>query len=636
VHPPGIVSSQVLRGLAGILGLLALAACGRSPGGTCTLDQALGAAGPEDLVPVLIELDRTPDPMALLSVGSPRHRRHAELTSALRAGAQSAQGPLLERLRRGGAVDIQPLWIVNAVAAKVSPALARALPDVPGVRSVRLDATIQAPRAAVGGASAAEWNVEAIHAPALWDRGFDGTGVVVATMDTGVDWGHPDLQSRWRGGTTSWWDPYRATTLPYDVDGHGTQTMGLLLGGTAGGTAIGAAPGARWIAAKVYDDTGSTTLSTLHRAFQWLLEPSGDPGAPQAPDVVNASWGVASPGCDLTFEPDLQALHAAGIVVVFAAGNDGPNPGTDLSPGNNPDGYAAGAVDATLAVDRSSSRGPSACTSRVFPDVVAPGVNVRTADRSLAGQARYTNVSGTSFAAPHVAGVAALLLGAFPGTPVTDIEDILRNTADDLAPTGPDNDSGHGLVDAEAAYLALGGSTPVRITTAALPDSYEGVSFSARLQAVGGITPYQWSLAAGTLPPGLELSTGGVLSGIPTLAGTYPLTVAVRAGDGSSAQRALVLDVSSVTLAITTVALPPGKVGEAYAQTLVAVGGTPPYVWTLSLVSCATPLPPGLVLDRSSGLLSGMPTARGTFGFVARVSDAGGHSASRTLSITID
>jgi subtilisin family serine protease len=617
--------------------LLLLVACGRSVAPVCNLDQALEVAAPDDWVPVLVELEPSPEPASLVSPRASRLLRRAGLVSALRAGAASAQWPVLEELERRGAVDLRPLWIVDAIAARVRPALARVLADIPGVRSVKLDVSLRAPRAALGAPAAGEWNLVAVHAPSLWSRGFDGNGVVVANMDTGVDLAHPDLQPRWRGGMHSWWDPYRSTATPYDVIGHGTQTMGVLVGGTAGGTAIGVAPGAQWIAAKVYDDMGNTTLSTLHQAFQWLLEPSGNADAPEAPDVVNASWGLASVGsCDTTFEPDLQALRAAGILVVFAAGNYGPTPETSMSPANGPSGYAAGAVDSSLTVDTSSSRGPSPCTSRVFPDVVAPGVDVRTADRSLAGMARFASVSGTSIAAPHVAGVAALLLGALPSTPVADLEDAIRNTARDLGVSGPDDATGHGLLDADAAYLALAGNAPLRITTAAVGPALEGIPFSAQLRAVGGIAPYTWSLAAGAFPPGVGLAPGGLLSGVATVPGSYPFTVAVQASTGSPVTGALTLEVTAPTLTITTDAVARGKMGQSYSEQLSAVGGTPPYRWALSLVSCATPLPPGLALDPLSGLISGTPTARGTYGFVARVNDTASGAANRTFSMTID
>jgi len=159
----------------------------------------------------------------------------------------------------------------------------------------------------------------------LWDMGFRGQGVVVASMDSGVDVNHPDLINRWRGGNNSWFDPN-------------------------GDTPIGAAPEAKWIAVKIFNDAGDAPLSGIHQGFQWLLDPDGNSLTDDAPDVVNNSWGLLDQvnECVEEFSPDLQALKAAGIAVVFAAGNMGPDPSTSLSPANNPEGFAVGAVDEFL------------------------------------------------------------------------------------------------------------------------------------------------------------------------------------------------------------------------------------------------------------------------------------------------
>ena len=140
-----------------------------------------------------------------------------------------------------------------------------------------------------------------------------------------MDVNHPDLAGRWRGGPNSLVRPLRpAPHDPTDVSGHGTATMGVMVGGDAGGTSIGMAPGATWIAAKIFNDAGSATATAIHSAMQWVLDPDGDPATADAPQVVNNSWAYGTPGCNLAFQPDLQALRAAEIVPVFAAGNYGP------------------------------------------------------------------------------------------------------------------------------------------------------------------------------------------------------------------------------------------------------------------------------------------------------------------------
>ena len=110
-------------------------------------------------------------------------------------------------------------------------------------------------------------------------------------MDTGVDYLHPDLAQRWRGGPNSWYDPNGEHATPYDHTGHGTQVMGIMVGGDAGGASIGVAPGARWISVKIFNDAGYSSISIIHEGFQWLMDPDGNPDTNDAPDVINNSWG---------------------------------------------------------------------------------------------------------------------------------------------------------------------------------------------------------------------------------------------------------------------------------------------------------------------------------------------------------
>jgi hypothetical protein len=234
--------------------------------------------------------------------------------------------------------------------------------------------------------------------------------------------------------------------------------MGIVLGGDAGGTAIGVAPMAKWIAVKIYDDSGRGTLSGIHLGFQWLLDPDGDPDTDDAPDVVNGSWGLLNTvgECDAEFAADLAALRAADVSVVFSAGNSGPDAGTSVSPANDPLSFAVGATNEASGVAGMSSRGPSACGGLLYPRVVAPGVNVRTADLTFGiFPDSYVSVTGTSFAAPHVSGAVALLRSAFPSASASAIEAALAGTAVDLGTAGPDMEAGAGLVDVRAAYALL-------------------------------------------------------------------------------------------------------------------------------------------------------------------------------------
>jgi subtilisin family serine protease len=383
-------------------------------------------------------------------------RASRDVVSALRAKAATTQGRirrvLAARSRAGLVARVRPLWIVNGLAITATPAVVRELAALPEVRSIHSDRLFAGPE--IQAAPAAEPNIALVNAPALWDMGIRGQGVVVASVDTGVDLGHPDLAQRWRGGSNSWYDPNgEHPDVPTDVNGHGTATTGVMVGGDAGGTAVGVAPEAQWIAAKIFDDHDVARASLIHAAYQWLLDPDGDPTTADAPDVVNNSWSFSVPGCDLEFAPDIAALRAAGILPVFAAGNGGPGAATSMSPANNPGALAVGASSSADALWAASSRGPSACgePETVFPELVAPGVDVHAPD--LFGL--YRNLTGTSVAAPHVSGALALLLGAFPELTAGEAESALEAAAVDLGPVGPDGDYAYGRLDVLGAYERL-------------------------------------------------------------------------------------------------------------------------------------------------------------------------------------
>jgi subtilisin family serine protease len=386
----------------------------------------------------------------LLRVGGRDFAAHDQAVLRSLKNAASATQPCLRKLlalrqKQGRLESFEALWVINGFSVTASRAVIEELAADPDVYAITPDALNVQP-AAYG---TPEANISVLNAPALWDQGFTGQGIVVASMDSGVDVNHPDLAARWRGGTNSWYDPYGQHPLsPVDPSGHGTWTMGVMVGGDAGGTSIGVAPGARWISVKIFNDSGSATATAIHKGFQWLLDPDGDPNTADAPRVVNNSWTFGSPGCNLEFEPDLSALRAAGILPVFAAGNGGPGSNTSYSPANNPSAFAVGSVDNNGLIASVSSRGPSSCGGQIFPDVVAPGVNIHTSD--LFGM--YFNSSGTSLAAPHVAGGLALLLQAYPNLGAAEQENALVNSAQDLGAAGPDNVYGNGRVDLLAAF----------------------------------------------------------------------------------------------------------------------------------------------------------------------------------------
>ena len=427
-----------------------------------SLQQAVTASDPDELLPVIVTLSQGADLRTLISPDMTQKERHDRVVAELRNRAASSLPSLVSSMQALGATGIKQLWIINSVAARIPARSVDDLALLPGVQSVRLDATVQGPTPQSGTAATPEWNITQIRAPEIWSLGYLGQGVVVASLDTGVDVDHPDLAPRWRGGSNSWFDPYEGTTLPFDVNGHGTQVMGVIVGGDAGGTAIGVAPAAKWISAKIFDNSGEALLSNVHLAFQWTLDPDGNTLTADFPDIVNASFGFNTPNdCNVEFQLDIFALKAAGIAVVVAAGNSGPSSATSTSPANYAESFAVGMIDAGNIVANLSSRGPSACDSTIFPEIVAPGVDVDTADLSFGGLPLYITVGGTSIAAPHVTGAMALLLSAFPDLAPAELEQGLLQSTLDIGSLGPDNDSGYGLIDVAEAFNLLGGPQPV-------------------------------------------------------------------------------------------------------------------------------------------------------------------------------
>lgn len=445
------------------------------------LEERLAASPADEKVPVIVRFKDIAQIMTAERVS--KGIAGMQVVRSLEGHALQMQAPFIEFLKGRGAENITPLWVINAIAFEADASLIRELAKQEGVLKIREDTVFTAAQPLAAGGTADEWNLYAVRAPELWAAGFSGQGIVVANMDTGVDAAHPDLATNWRGGTNSWYDPYGEHATPYDVVGHGTQAMGLAVGGNASGVSIGVAPGASWIAVKIFNDARTSQISKIHQGFQWLLNPDGDPSTDDTPDIVSNSWGMNQyiDDCVPEFEQDIAALRAAGIAVVASAGNDGPAANSSLSPANSAGVLSVGAVDDMFEVPLFSSRGPSACDGSIYPKISAPGANILTTDLTFNGTfpSSYTFVSGTSFASSHVAGTLALIKSAMPAISAADAVSALETSALDINVSGPDNASGQGMVDGMAAYDLLMGST---ICNDADADGYfsEGGCGSAR------------------------------------------------------------------------------------------------------------------------------------------------------------
>jgi hypothetical protein len=366
-------------------------------------------------------------------------------------------------------IGYTPYYLVNGILVDAGPALRPLLSRRSDVDRVLYDQRLRplpAPAPDTVGTDPApgdspQWNIAAIGAPAVWAEGDTGQGITVGTSDTGVDGTHPALAAGFRGGDDSWYDPWEGSRTPTDHMGHGTHTIGTAVG--RGG--IGVAPGAQWMGCVNLDrDYGSP--SRYLDCLQFMLAPfpaggnafSGDPV--RAADVLTNSWGCpVIEGCDLdALRPATAALSAAGIYVVVAAGNDGPDCATVTdAPAPYPDVMTVGATDTNGQIADFSSRGPTP-DGDVKPDIVAPGVDVLSA----LPHDTYGRYEGTSMATPHVAGVVALMWSANPKL-IGDIADttrILRSTATRIPEHATDicgspaDITGAGMVSATAAVAA--------------------------------------------------------------------------------------------------------------------------------------------------------------------------------------
>jgi len=473
----------VLALLSLVLTALPAAAGVVSPG----LERQMASLADNDEITVLVVMTDQVDVRSLdwelHDAKTPRARRHAVVVDALQSAAKSSQAGLLADLSAKSAAGLvrayRPYWLINGVRVATTVAGARELAARPDVDVVEADLQVEliepVPSNKHVDKSAAGIGITpgvvAVGARRVWDElGIDGTGVLVGVLDTGVDGNHPALSARWRGNfapaSECWFDAIGdGSTTPTDTHYHGTHVMGTITG-LAPDDTIGVAPGAQWIASNVINQGASGEFdSDVIASLQFMTDPDGDPGTiDDVPDVVQNSWGVNEGfsgyvDCDSRWWAAIDACEAAGVVLTWSAGNEGPGSQTLRSPADRAtDAYNAFSVGSTLAtapydISSFSSRGPSGCGGAYAtkPEIVAPGSDIYSAEPG----GGYQYLSGTSMAGPHVAGVVALMRGANPGLDVITIKQILMDTATDLGPAGEEDTYGHGMVNAYEAVLAV-------------------------------------------------------------------------------------------------------------------------------------------------------------------------------------
>jgi subtilisin family serine protease len=341
----------------------------------------------------------------------------------------------------------KPLWLANCVAATVRP---EDLPEIaarPEVLDILENKVVSIPPMEVNDVPDPEggldmWNFSAIGLDRIAGLGLDGNGVRIGIIDTGMIADHPEL-----AGKLAAWAEFGVFGEEIESDphethyaGHGTHVASVLAGDSTG-----IAPGATLIGALALPGGFGSTEQVL-AAMEWVLDPDQDPQTDDGAQVVNMSWGAY--GTSAAIRDAADSMIEMGVLPVGAIGNYGP--GTSISPGNVPGTIGAGALD---KMDDAAyfSGGGEACWEDVCvlkPDVSAPGVNIV----GIGADGSYQVRSGTSFAAPHVAAAAALLLDYHPGLTLAQINAFVSNSARDLGPAGPDERYGQGGLDLQSAF----------------------------------------------------------------------------------------------------------------------------------------------------------------------------------------
>ena len=456
---------------------------GDAPIPVLLLGQTQPLLGPEGLSGFIAEND-----------GVGRSALRASTRAMLQDIAGREQAALLETLRED-ADFVTPLWLVNGVAAVLTPQRIREMARRDDVRHIYDSDIARAGHVAPGTVSqvvspdgtpfesdgkTVPWNLDSLRVPAVWNElRVNGEGVVIALLDTGIEYTHPDLRNR------MWTNTAETPNNGVDDDGngyvddyygmdmlagsvevrpsssqHGTLVSGILVGDGTGGTVTGVAPGARVMAFR----TGSLVSSFL--ALQYAIE--------HGADVVNMSFSL----------PDLGNLRgvwrlaadnatAAGLVLASGAGNFRTSqtvPTQMRVPEDIPSVIASGGVEESHVPTPFSSMGPVGWGDVLYygdhsfppgltkPDVAGfPGPGFALLDPAGGYIDPNTEIRGNSFSGPQAAGIAALVLSAAPELPPWTVKEIIQSTARDLGPPGKDNDTGAGLLDAFAAVQAARG-----------------------------------------------------------------------------------------------------------------------------------------------------------------------------------
>ena len=459
---------------------------------TPELHEIMGETDGGNLIRILIK------PIGMVDVdyvmnatqGMDRAQTREFAAEVMKDRAASSQAGILEQLSTlptGSVDDVHPFWIVNAIAVSMTPEAIVEISNRDDILYIRFmrrsDILIEpvdeyTPESAPKGNA---WGVDKIGAPDVWAMGYEGSGIIVSVVDTGVNYNHVDLHNNmWHDTAAGFhygWDFADNDGDPMDTNSHGTHCAGSVASNGNAGTTCGVAPLATIMALRV-----GVTFSDeqdVWDAFQFSI----DYGA----DVISTSlgWPQSQNPDRYTWRETENNVLAAGICHAIAAGNEGGNPGTpgDIrTPGDVPPPWlhpnqitigglsavvTVGATDSNDNIASFSSRGYSTWEFEapwydypddgpdiglIDPDISGPGVNITSCSHT--NNSGYTVKSGTSMSTPHLAGCMALILEANPALSPAQVDSLLEVTSLDLGDTGKDNVFGAGRVQIYEAVIA--------------------------------------------------------------------------------------------------------------------------------------------------------------------------------------
>lgn len=478
-----------MKHLASCLVLAAVVSAGITP----QLASELADCRSDELVCIYVKPvgDADCDYIAQATIGMDRDARREFAVDVMMDVADETQQPILEALKaypEDVLTGLHTNWLANFISCEATPAVIREIAsrsdvawvDFRPATSPFIEPIDVRPATPEEAGKANAWGVDKIGAPSVWSLGYNGEGVVVAVIDTGVNYNHVDLATHmWHdtpGGLHYGWDMENGDGDPMDSNGHGTHCAGSVASNGTAGTTCGVAPGATIMAIRVMTSVSPTAEQNVMDGFAWAVSHGADVlstslGYIPAWNPQRALWRTAE-----------ENINAAGVPHSIAAGNEGPSSYTIRTPGDcpppwthpqqvAPGGHSAcicvGATDSGDAIASFSSRGyvlwetiapwfdyndtpPNAGLIR--PDVCAPGVDIVSCN--YANPSGYTTMSGTSMATPHNAGLMALMLDANPALSTSQVDMILEQTALDLGTAGKENTYGSGRIQALQAVQA--------------------------------------------------------------------------------------------------------------------------------------------------------------------------------------